>query len=299
MTEDKKHRSVFISHASANLAAARRIDERLHAAGLDTWLDHSDIRVGALLGRELQHAIQKCKAMVLLWSKPASESRWVAAEILTAFHMNRFIVPCVLSATELPAFLSRSVYFDLRRGREDALSRLGDQVRHAPLKRNEFTSVSAHEDIDLRAAIASIYAQQNAIVSSDDLALSRSLQKKLDTEMHAAEKRWRYDPTITNLAGYHRKNAYMFKHWDEYCGGRFPRDTLLDEGERFFFISLFGNPLDYSALNGLGNILYFKGEMDAAAFFVGRAIACAEEAGVDYEDAKHDLALIRHRTQLR
>ncbi|MDP2840887.1 MAG: toll/interleukin-1 receptor domain-containing protein [Candidatus Methanoperedens sp.] len=299
MSEDKKRRSVFISHSSANLAAACQIDERLHAAGLDPWLDHSDIRVGALLGKELQHAIQKCKAMVLLWSKPASESRWVAAEILSAFHMNRFIIPCVLSAVELPPFLSRSVYFDFRRGRKDALTRLGDQVKHAPRKRNEFTAVSSYKDLDLKMTIASIYAQQNAIVSSDAPALSKRLQKKSDAEMHVAEKRWRYDPTILNLAGYHRKNAYMIKYWDEYCAGRFPRDTLLDEGERFFFVSLFGNPLDYGALNGLGNILYFKGELDAAAFFVGRAIACAEEAGVDYEDAKHDLALIRHRTQLR
>lgn len=297
---DSKNRSpVFISHSSANVAVARQIEESLCAAGFDPWLDYSDIRIGALLGKELQHAIEQCNVMVLLWSKPASASPWVAAEILTAFHMNRFIVPCVVSATELPAFLSRSVYLDLRKQRKDALARLGDQVKHAPSKRNDFTAVSSYEDADLGAAISSIYAQQNAIVSSDQLAVSERLQKKLDAEMCAAEKRWRYDPTIQNLAGYHRKNTYMFKHWDEYCAGRFPQDSLLDKGEHFFFVSLFGNPLDYSALNGLGNILFFKGELDAAAFFVERAIICAEAAGVDYEDAKHDLTLIRHRTQLR
>lgn len=299
MPHSKRAHAVFISHASANLAVARQIEQCLHEAGFDPWLDYSDIRVGALLGKELRQAIQQCEAMVLLWSKPASESRWVGAEILTAFHMNRFIIPCVLSTTELPAFLSRSVYLDLRKGRKDALSRLSDQVRHAPRTRNDFTAVNSYEDVELRAAISGLYAQQNAIVSSNDLALSRRLQKKLDAEMHAAEKRWRFDPTILNLAGYHRKNAYMFKHWDEYCAGRFPQDPLLDEGEHFFFVSLFGNPLDYSALNGLGNILFFKGELDAAAFFVGRAIECAAAAGVDYQDAMHDLALIRHRTQLR
>jgi tetratricopeptide (TPR) repeat protein len=299
MPVSRRRHPIFISHASANLAIARQIEESLHAAGLDPWLDYSDIRLGALLGKELQQAIRQCEAMVLLWSKPASESRWVAAELLTAFHLDRFIVPCVVSATDLPAFLSRSVYLDLRKGRKDALARLGDQVKHAPRKRNDFTGVSSYEDVDLRAAISSIYTQQSAIVSSNDLEISRRLQKKLDAEMHAAEKRWRYDPTIQNLAGYHRKNAYMFKHWDEYCAGRFPHDPLLEEGERFFLASLFGNPLDYSALNGLGNVLYFEGELDAAAFFVERAIACAEEADVDYEDARHDLALIRQRTRLR
>lgn len=299
MPDSRRRHPIFISHASANLAVARQIEESLHAAGLDPWLDYSDIRVGALLGKELQHAIRQCQAMVLVWSKPASESRWVAAEVLSAFHMNRYIVPCVLSAAELPAFLSRYVYLDLRRGRKDALTRLGDQVKRAPRKRNEFTAVSSYEDSALRGAISSLYAQQNAIVNSDNLAVSRRLQKKLDAEMHTAEKRWRHDPTILNLAGYHRKNAYMFKHWDAYCAGRFPQDPLLEEGERFFLVSLLGNPLDYSALNGLGNILFCKGELDAAAFFMERAIACAEEAGADYDDAKHDLALIRQRTRLR
>lgn len=299
MPNSRERHPVFISHASANLAVAKQIEESLHAAGLDPWLDYSDIRVGVLLGKELQHAIQQCKALVLVWSKPASESRWVAAEILSAFHMNRFIVPCVLSAARLPEFLSRSVYLDLRKGRKDALSRLSDQVKRAPRKRNEFTAVSSYADSELSTAISSLWAQQRAVVSSGDLAVSRRLQNTLDAQMHAAEKRWRYDPTILNLAGYHRKNAYMLKHWDAYCAGRFPSDPLLEEGERLFLISLFGNPLDYSALNGLGNILYFKGELDAAAFFVERAIACAEEVGTDYEDAKHDLALIRHRTRLR
>jgi len=32
------------------------------------------------------------------------------------------------------------------------------------------------------------------------------------------------------------------------------------------------NPIDYSALNGLGNILFFQGELDAAEFFVSSAI---------------------------
>jgi len=35
---------------------------------------------------------------VLVWSKAAAASRWVAAEILTAFYlpMRRFVIPCVV-----------------------------------------------------------------------------------------------------------------------------------------------------------------------------------------------------------
>lgn len=299
MPDSRKRPPVFISHASANLSVARQIEAALDAAGFDPWLDDSDIRVGALLGKTLQQAIRKSQAMVLVWSRPASGSRWVAAEILSAFHMDRFIVPCVVSAVRLPEFLSRAVYLDLRKGRQDALSRLGDQVAHAPRTRNEFTAVSSYADAELSRAISSLAAQQRAVLGSASLADSRRLQDTLNEAMHAAEQRWRHDPTILNLAGYHRKNAYMLKYWDEYCAGRFPPDPLLDAGERCFLQALLGDPLDLSALNGLGNILFFKGEFSAAEFFVERAVICAEEAGRDYPDAQHDLALIRHRARLQ
>jgi hypothetical protein len=49
--ERKKRLRVFISHASANLEVARLAGTTLEAAGFDPWLDHSDIRVGSLLGK--------------------------------------------------------------------------------------------------------------------------------------------------------------------------------------------------------------------------------------------------------
>ena len=296
----KTQPKVFISHSSVNPKAAQQVEAALNAAGFDPWLDHSDIRIGELLGKELQEAIKASKAVVLMWSKAAAASRWVATEVLTAFHLDRFIVPCVLSTTELPQFLSRSVYFDLRKGRTDVLKRLGEQVKLAPRARNEYPGISSYQTGKLQEAIKRVNDQQMGILDRlerEDVSGARKGQAKLDPVMHAAEKQWRYDPFILNLAGYHRKNAYMLKHWDEYCAGRFPRDPVLAEGERRFIETLFINPIDYSALNGIGNILLFEGELSAAEFFVGRAIAEATKDGVDYKDAKHDLEVIRSRTR--
>lgn len=297
----KSQPKVFISHSSVNLKAAQQVEAALNTAGFDPWLDHSDIRIGELLGKELQEAIKASKAVVLLWSKAAAASRWVATEVLTAFHLDRFIVPCVLSATELPQFLSRSVYFDLRKGRMDVLKRLGEQVKSAPRARNEFPRISSYQTGKLKEAIKRINDQQMDILDRldrEDLSGARKRQASLDPEMRAAEARWRYDPTILNLAGCHRKNAYMLKHWDEYCAGRFPRDPVLADGERRFLDTLFINPIDYGALNGVGNILLFEGELSAAEFFVGRAIAEAAKDGIDYKEAKHDLEVIRSRTRV-
>lgn len=105
---------VFLSHSSADGALAGRMEKALEKDGLSVWLDRSEIRVGTLLRAELHKNIRASRVVVILWSKAAAASRWVAAEILTAFHEKRFIVPCVLDATPLPYFLENATFLDLQ-----------------------------------------------------------------------------------------------------------------------------------------------------------------------------------------
>jgi hypothetical protein len=289
---------IFISHAHANVRTARRIQAALQSAGHDPWLDETDIGVGKLLRKELQRAIAGSRVVVVVWSKAAAQSRWVAAELLTAFHLNRLIVPCVLDGTTLPQFLSRSIFTDLRRPREEALEKLGRQLKAVGKGRNEFPEAVPYQAPELMKTIDRLYTAMKKVTTAPDAKRGRVLQKKLDPEMHAAEKRWRFDSTILNLAGYHRKNAYMYKHWDEFWAGRYPADRLLEDAEWLFYNSLFVNPLDMSAVNGLGNILLFSGELQGALFFVERAIGLAHRAGVSYPEAESDRRVIRERMGL-
>jgi tetratricopeptide (TPR) repeat protein len=292
---EKPAQRIFISHAHANIRVARKIHTALQDAGQQPWLDDSDIHIGVLLRKELQQAIAGSKAVVLVWSEAAAKSRWVAAEILTSFHLDRFIVPCTVDDTALPQFLSRSIFINLQRSRDRALAKLGEQLKAAAGGRNEFPAAVPFQSAELQQTIYRLNAKQHEVATAPDTETALRLQKALDPEMRAAEKRWRFDSTILNLAGYHRKNAYMYKHWDEYCAGRFPSDPLLTRAEWFFYKTVFANPLDFSALNGLGNILLFEGEHEAALFFVERAIELAKKAGIDYADAKSDRQLILTR----
>src|SRR6266478_1049254 len=294
----KKGPSVFISHSSANLDDAKQIEAALNAGGFDVWLDDSDIRVGVLLGKELLKAIEASRAVVLIWSETAKNSAWVATEILAAFHLNRFILPYTLDATEFPQLLSRSIHGDLRKDQTAILTKLAQDVKRAPRSRNEFPGVTTYQPPELEKTIRELNDAQMAVlgrIGDNDLVGAEKLQQELDVKMRAAELRWNVDPMILSLAGYHRKNGYMIKHWHEYSAGRFPKDPLLEEGRSRFFETLLINPIDFSALNGLGNILLFQGELDAAEFFVSSAINCARKDGVDYWQAKHDLELIRSR----
>jgi hypothetical protein len=287
--------SVFISHSSASAAEAARIEQAFTTAGFDAWLDNSDLGVGVQLRPELHDAIRNSRAVVLVWSAPASRSRWVSAEILTAFHLNRYIEPCVTDDTPLPEFLGRPVYLDLRQASDAALGRLVRSAEAAPPSANPVAprvSAPSSELIRERDRLAQLQMRVTDALEKGGLAAAARAQRTLDPRMARAEQRWPYDPTILALAGYHRKNAYMVSHWDAIQAGRPPRDPLLLDAERRFFEAALVDPNDLSAINGLASILVFELELDTAAFFNDRALELAKRAGVSYDAAEQDRALI-------
>ncbi len=285
----------FISHSSQDVELAERFEIYLQEHGLDVWLDRSDIRLGSLLRNELQKAIQDSRVLILLSSKSAQASLWVAAELLTAFHHDRFIIPCVLDGVTLPYFLKNSIYLDMRREKTNWMRPLLRTVLEAPNSSNEVPPTMSRQSAELKQVIQEIYNGQRQVLERlqyENLHGAQEAQRYIDEVVLSAEKRWPLESMVLNLAGYHRKNAYMLKHWDAIQAGRPPKDPLLQHAQRVFFDALFGNPNDYSALTGLGSVLLFERDLDAAEFFIRRAISLAEDAGVDYPDAKHDLAMI-------
>ena len=75
-SQARPQRDAFISHASADLDPAAKIEDALEAERLDVWLDHFEIRLGVLLAGERQVAIAACRVVILLWSETAAASRW-------------------------------------------------------------------------------------------------------------------------------------------------------------------------------------------------------------------------------
>lgn len=286
----------FISHASADRRTAVRIEKALEADGLSVWLDDSEIRLGVLLGEELQGSIRGARVLVLLWSETAAASRWVATEWLTAYHVRRFIVPCTLDSTALPQCLQNAVRLRIRRVTAGVVEDIARAVRESPRARNRLTPAMSAQGPEVSAAIDRIVDGQAAIqdaISAGSLDKARKDQARLDKEVAAATTAWPLDPVLVNLAGYQLKNSYMMKHWDAIQAGRGPRDPLLEQSEQRFFETLSLDPTDPSALNGLGNILFFRRDLDAAEFFHVAAAAQAKRLGFAYPAAEHDLELVR------
>lgn len=284
----------FISYSSSDRALAARLDRALRAAGISVWHDVSDIRLGVLLGDELRTAILGCRTFVLLWSEDAQKSRWVNSEWLMALHQGRFIVSCTLDDTPLPQCLANSVFQPVHRVTEDVVGRL---VRSIRKKRDAGTALAPFirgESPELMSAIAAIAEGQQMMTDAllTDLDRAAQIQAALDTAMDPARAAWPLDPMIVTLDGFHLKNAYMLEHWGAIQAGRAPEDPLLDQAERRFFETLAIDPTDPSGLNGLGSILFFERDLNAAEFFQRAAIAQAKQRGQDYPAAEHDLEMV-------
>jgi hypothetical protein len=287
----------FISHSSGDAAIAGPLERELEKLGLAVWLDDSEIRVGALLREELQTSIAGCKALVLLWSKNAQPSRWVAAEWLSAIHTDRPVLAVALDDTPLPQCLSRSVFLDSRRDAGHLAERLARAIRESEGRHPVVAPVIRHASAELEQAIDTIRSGQAAVLdqlSREDTEKAAELQARLDGPMAEARRRWPLDPQVVNLDGYHFKNAYLVRQWGAIQAGRAPADPLLTQAEQRFFETLSIDPYDPGSLNGLGNVLIGELELDAAEFFILAAIEAAKRRGMDpYTDAEHDLALVR------
>lgn len=110
--------SVFLSHASADLAWATRVADALKAAGLEVALDHEDIAPGASFVHFMNEGLDRAEYCLLLWSAIASQRGWVREEWQTAFQRsveeNRtFLVVARIEDHPLPRMLRHRLCVDL------------------------------------------------------------------------------------------------------------------------------------------------------------------------------------------
>ena len=283
---------VFISHASEDKPIARRLAQDLTKARISVWIDHANIRVGDPLADRIQEAIENATTLVLLWSASASESRYVKLEWQAAIHLGKAVIPCRLDQTDLPIFLRTVLFCDFRDSYAHGLRKLVEALGGVlPLPQPQ-----PHERPPVldNVIVAMHQAQQEVIIQLVQQGPSQAaeVQVRIDPLMEKALGVGGHDPMILNLAGYHKKNAYMIKHWVAIQKGMAPQDELLEEAERFFYSALSIRPDDPSALNGLGSVLMLRRDLDAAAIYIRTALARTQEEHRPYPAAEHDLRMV-------
>jgi len=241
----------------------------------------------------LREAIRDSGVLVLLWSEAASKSRFVNSEWITAVLLERPILLCPLDATESPECLTGPTC-------AAEAAPLADSIRAASGTATALAPALRCETAELRAAIAELteleVAAVSALIAGEREAGTRA-RRDADDAVSRALTRWPHDPELACFVAYSLKNAYMVDHLDELESGFAPPDERLNRAERHFFDTLCVDPNDPSAINGLGMVLAFEHEPEAAEFFLLAAMKAAGGSG-RYTAAEHDLDLARRQIAL-
>jgi hypothetical protein len=61
---DSASKAVFLSYASQDAAAAKRICDALRAAGVEVWFDQSELRGGDAWDQKIRHQIKECALLL-------------------------------------------------------------------------------------------------------------------------------------------------------------------------------------------------------------------------------------------
>ena len=98
---------VFLSHSSMDKKLVKNVYDNL--TGKVAWIDEIDIENGDSIPEKIGDGIRSATHFVLFWSIQASRSRWVNAEINTAYVQMiasecKFMIFNV-DGTELPTYL--------------------------------------------------------------------------------------------------------------------------------------------------------------------------------------------------
>ncbi len=92
---------VFISYSSKKKSIADGVCHYLEENGIKCWMAPRDIPPGTDYGDLIDDAIIDCKVVVLVYSQPASLSKWVKGEISVAFDEGKTIIPFRIDDTAI------------------------------------------------------------------------------------------------------------------------------------------------------------------------------------------------------
>ncbi len=109
---------IFISHASADINAIRKIAKDLRLYDIDFWLDEDEILFGDSIPLSISKAINNAKYLLVFFSKNTEKNNWIQEEWATALmkeHLNSTIkvIPARLDFVPLPPILSHRKCFDI------------------------------------------------------------------------------------------------------------------------------------------------------------------------------------------
>lgn len=120
---------VFISHRSADTAAAERLARDIEQAGHHVWLDEWAIDIGDSIVKRMEEGLEGSAYLILCYSDAGVMAPWISREWMSALARQMEgqdirILPVMLTGNLVPAILSDIRTADLRNDRNKGLALL-------------------------------------------------------------------------------------------------------------------------------------------------------------------------------
>jgi hypothetical protein len=101
-TEPGRRPEVFLAYSSQDQARAQDLRGSLEQAGIRVWRDIERLKAGAFFSLELEQAIRRADALIVLITAAARTSQWVHNELLFAQDIKKPIIPLMMEADITP-----------------------------------------------------------------------------------------------------------------------------------------------------------------------------------------------------
>lgn len=114
---------LFISHSWRDKTTADRLAADLDGLA-EVWLDTRRLAPGDAIQATIDAALERTDEVLLLWSRHASGSQAVRAEMATCRRIGRTMLPCLLDDTPLPEDVASTLGIVFRDGYDAGFGRL-------------------------------------------------------------------------------------------------------------------------------------------------------------------------------
>lgn len=120
---------IFLSHNSGDKAFVKKLARDLQKAGVQSWVDEAEIKVGDSLITKIQQGIKSSEFVAAVLSPNSITSEWVKRELEIALNneiaeRKVIVLPLLIADCEIPAFLRGKLYADFRTNYKNGMANL-------------------------------------------------------------------------------------------------------------------------------------------------------------------------------
>lgn len=181
--------SVFLSYARTDGEVAERIAARLEASGHKVWWDRH-IRGGSQFSKQIEEALDRAEAVVVLWSRQSIDSAWVRDEAATARDSGR-LIPVSIDGTPPPLGFRQFHTIDVALDRQDNLQSILNAIADIdPARPDDTPTVAAapppsKRSMSRRAVVASLAVAGAGLAGLAGYSLFDTRSSKVSPEVRS------------------------------------------------------------------------------------------------------------------